>query len=163
MKYCPYCGAVLVDGAVSFCAECGKKLPVSGKTEETLEKSNQSEQQEKSKPQQQLHHEKKSRRTQKRKLLQGETVKEREEDKTVEQQIKPLEEPKSLRQQPEPSAASADTIPENDYDGYYDDILPADEGRFNEGIDRGLVKKVVLIIGIVLLIVGACVLMMYLL
>lgn len=90
MKYCPYCGAVLVDGAVSFCAECGKKLPVSGKTEETLEKSNQSEQQEKSKPQQQLHHEKKSRRTQKRKLLQGETVKEREEDKTVEQQIKPL-------------------------------------------------------------------------
>lgn len=159
MKYCPYCGAVLVDGAVSFCAECGKALPISEKKQETSEKSNQSEQQGKSKPQQ----EKKSRRTQKRKLLQGETVKEREEDKTVEQQIKPLEEPKSLRQQPEPSAASADSILEDDYDGYYDDILPADEGRFSEGIDRGLVKKVVLIIGMVLLIVGACVMMMYLL
>lgn len=163
MKYCPYCGTVLVDGAVSFCAECGKALPVSEKKECISEKSNQSEQQGKSKTQQETQHEKKSRRTQKRKLLQGETVKEREEDKTVEQQIKQLEEPKSLRQQPEPSAASADSIPEDGYDGYYDDILPADEGRFSEGIDRGLVKKVVLIIGMVLLIVGACVLMMYLL
>lgn len=24
MKYCPYCGADIPDGAVSFCAECGK-------------------------------------------------------------------------------------------------------------------------------------------
>lgn len=71
MKYCPYCGTVLIEGAVSFCAECGKALPVLGKTEETLEKSNQSEQQGKSKPQQQPHHEKKSRLTQKRKPLLG--------------------------------------------------------------------------------------------
>lgn len=28
MKYCPYCGADIPDGAVSFCAECGKALPV---------------------------------------------------------------------------------------------------------------------------------------
>ena len=28
MKYCPYCGADIVDGAVSFCSECGKELPV---------------------------------------------------------------------------------------------------------------------------------------
>ncbi len=48
MKYCPYCGTVLVDGAVSFCAECGKALLVSGKKEEISEKSNQSEQQGKS-------------------------------------------------------------------------------------------------------------------
>lgn len=27
MKFCPYCGASLVGGAVSFCAECGKPLP----------------------------------------------------------------------------------------------------------------------------------------
>ena len=26
MKYCPYCGADLPDRAVSFCAECGKRL-----------------------------------------------------------------------------------------------------------------------------------------
>ena len=27
MKYCPYCGATLVDSAAPFCAECGKALP----------------------------------------------------------------------------------------------------------------------------------------
>jgi len=26
MKYCPYCGADLSDGAASFCMECGKSL-----------------------------------------------------------------------------------------------------------------------------------------
>ena len=104
------------------------------------EKSNQSEQQGKSKRQQETRLEKKSRRRQKRKSL---------------------EPPKRPKQQSE-SLAVTGSIPEDDYDGYYDDILPADEGRFSEGIDRGLVKKVVLIIGMVLLIVGACVMMMYL-
>ena len=28
MKYCPYCGASLVGGATSCCAECGKTIPV---------------------------------------------------------------------------------------------------------------------------------------
>lgn len=158
MKYCPYCGTILVDGAVSFCAECGKALPVSEKKEEIMEKSNQSEQQSKSKPQQ----EKKSRRIQKRKPLHGERVKEGEADKTSERQIESLEPPQSPKKQSE-SPAVMSSIPEDDYDGYYDDILPADEGRFSEGIDRGLVKKIVLIIGMVLLIVGACVMMMYLL
>ena len=27
MKFCPYCGADLIEDAVSFCAECGKQLP----------------------------------------------------------------------------------------------------------------------------------------
>ena len=52
---------------------------------------------------------------------------------------------------------------EDDYDGYYDDILPADEGRFSEGLDKNLIKKVIGIIGTVLLIVALCVLMMYML
>lgn len=154
MKYCPYCGTVLVDGAVSFCAECGKALPVS-------EKLNQSQQQDELK-QQETQHEKKSRRTQKRKPLHGENVKEREVDEMSERQIKPLEPPKSPKQQSE-SPAVMSSISEDDYDGYYNDILPVDEGRFSEGIDRELVKKIVLIIAMVLLIVGACVMMMYLL
>lgn len=154
MKYCPYCGTVLVDGAVSFCAECGKALPVS-------EKLNQSQQQDELK-QQETQHEKKSRRTQKRKPLHGENVKEREVDEMSERQIKPLEPPKSPKQQSE-SPAVMSSISEDDYDGYYNDILPVDEGRFSEAIDRELVKKIVLIIAMVLLIVGACVMMMYLL
>ena len=28
MKYCPNCGAELIPGALSFCSECGKALPV---------------------------------------------------------------------------------------------------------------------------------------
>lgn len=27
MKFCPYCGASLIGGAVSFCTECGSPLP----------------------------------------------------------------------------------------------------------------------------------------
>ncbi len=30
MKYCPYCGANLADGAASFCMECGKSIPTAG-------------------------------------------------------------------------------------------------------------------------------------
>ena len=162
MKYCPYCGTVLVDGAVSFCAECGKALPVSEKKECISEKSNQSEQQGKSKTQQETQHEKKNRCTQKRKSLHGERVKEGEADKASERQIKPSEPSQTPKQQSE-SPAVTSSMSEEDYDGYYDDILPVDEGRFSEGIDRELVKKIVLIIGMVLLIVGACVMMMYLL
>ena len=33
MKYCPYCGAVLPDGAFSFCPACGKALPERAKKE----------------------------------------------------------------------------------------------------------------------------------
>lgn len=38
MKYCPYCGAELMDGAVSFCSECGKKLAVPPLTEKKPKK-----------------------------------------------------------------------------------------------------------------------------
>ena len=26
MKYCPYCGAALMRGAISFCTECGRSI-----------------------------------------------------------------------------------------------------------------------------------------
>lgn len=38
MKFCPYCGASLVGGAVSFCTECGKPLP--GKDRKPAAKGN---------------------------------------------------------------------------------------------------------------------------
>lgn len=160
MKYCPYCGTVLVEGAVSFCAECGKALPVSVKKEEIQKTSNQSDQQKKSNPQQKEQHGKKNRHRQNGKPHPLEKVKEKEADTPEERKPEPLSRP---RQQPEPSAVMKSIEQEDDYDGYYDDILPADEGRFGDGIDRGLVKKIILIIGVVFLIVGACVLMMYLL
>ena len=41
MKFCPYCGAELLDETIAFCTECGKALP---------EKEQQSEQEEKIPP-----------------------------------------------------------------------------------------------------------------
>lgn len=35
MKYCPYCGASLMGGAVSFCSECGKKIPVQNEAQQS--------------------------------------------------------------------------------------------------------------------------------
>lgn len=62
-----------------------------------------------------------------------------------------------------PGMAAAEVSPQDEgYDGYYDDILPSDNGGSREGIDKTLVKKIVLLLGIVLLVIGACVAMMYL-
>lgn len=61
----------------------------------------------------------------------------------------------------EPAAAEASPQDE-EYDGYYDDVLPSDDGGSKEGIDKALVKKIALLLGIVLLVIGACVAMMYL-
>lgn len=51
---------------------------------------------------------------------------------------------------------------EDDYDGYYDDVRPIDEGGRREEIDKALVKKIILVVACVLLIAGACVALMYL-
>lgn len=51
----------------------------------------------------------------------------------------------------------------DDYDGYYDDILPADEGRQREGIDQSIVKKIAILIGCLAVVIGICVALMYLL
>lgn len=47
------------------------------------------------------------------------------------------------------------------YDGYYDDVLPQDDGGVRQGIDGELAKKIAILIAGVLLIVGICVAVMY--
>lgn len=69
---------------------------------------------------------------------------------------------KAVQSAPMETAAPEATPQDEGYDGYYDDILPSDNGGSREGIDKGLVKKIVLLLGIVLLVIGACVAMMYL-
>lgn len=46
------------------------------------------------------------------------------------------------------------------YDDYYDDVLPSDEGRQQEGIDKKLLKKIVLLVVGVLVISGICIVFM---
>ena len=52
---------------------------------------------------------------------------------------------------------------ENGYDGYYDDVLPPDADQIEEGVDKGLIKDIILLCIAVVLIIGICVAMLYVL
>lgn len=47
------------------------------------------------------------------------------------------------------------------YDGYYDDVLPPDLDREKEGLDKELIKKVVLVGIGVFVIISMCVALLY--
>lgn len=53
--------------------------------------------------------------------------------------------------------------PEDDYDGYYDDRLPIDEDHRLDGLDKNIIKKVVALVLCLLVIIGACVAILYVL
>ncbi len=165
MKYCPYCGTVLIDSAVSFCMECGKKLPIKDEESSVAQNNDHDEvAQEAVGFGMESRKEKISgKRSQKSSQKRNDTrVKERTTKKKRRLSELPEEEGRTIEPTKEPGQIS-ETNPEDDYDGYYDDILPTDEGRFSEGVDKNLIKKVIAIIGSVLLIVALCVLMMYML
>ena len=52
---------------------------------------------------------------------------------------------------------------EDDYDGYYDDRLTIDEGHRRDGLDKGIIKKVVAVVLCLLVVIGACVAILYIL
>ena len=64
----------------------------------------------------------------------------------------------SKKDEPEPEISPV----EDGYDGYYEDIQPMDEGRDREGIEPELVKKIAVLATGTLLIIAACVAMIYL-
>lgn len=119
MKYCPYCGADLIEDAVSFCAECGKQLPV-GKTQ-------------KEKPKEKPEIKKASKKKKKKPIKKAE------------------------------SSTEDETVVDDGYDGYYDDIRPIDEGHEREGVDKELIKKIAIVIGVLFVVIAACVALMYVL
>ena len=49
------------------------------------------------------------------------------------------------------------------YDGYYDDVLPPDVDRIEEGVDKRLIRDIILLCIAVVLIIGLCVAMLYVL
>ena len=119
MKYCPYCGADLIEDAVSFCAECGKQLPA-GK-------------------------------------VQKEKTKEKPEIKKA---------PKKKKKKPikkVDSSTEVEAVVDDGYDGYYNDIRPIDEDHEREGVDKELIKKIAIIIGVLFVVIVACVALMYVL
>lgn len=160
MKYCPYCGAVLLDGTVSFCSECGKALPCEHAQPQTeaqtaavmeTEASDLPEEapipaaaaEDTTAAEQPVSQKKSASREKKR--------------KKAAKKARSKREPGRQDHQPQ------DEKPEEGYDGYYNDILPVDEGRLKEGMDQQLIQKIIVLAVSALLVVGACVAMMYLL
>ena len=60
-------------------------------------------------------------------------------------------------------AIDTETQGDNSYDGYYDDVLPDDLERANQTLDSQLIKKVAALAFGTMLIVLACIAIMYLL
>lgn len=162
MKYCPYCGTVLVDSAVSFCMECGKKLPMKDEESGISQNNDNEADQETAKSGIESQKEKTSGKRSQKSSQKRNVTRSKEQPAKKKRRMSELPEEKSQSAEPakEPEQI-LETGPEDDYDGYYDDVLPADEGRFSEGMDKNLIKKVIVIIGAVLLIVALCVGMMY--
>lgn len=143
MKFCPYCGAAIADSAASFCMECGKKIPeTGGAARETEQVPPLSRQPKKS-----------SSNARKKKGRSGRTS----------ARGTHLKEDASRSRTKQDVCGSPVAEHDDGYDGYYDDVLPPDLGRTREGVDKALVKRIGLLVGIVLLVVVLCVLMMYLL
>ena len=135
MKFCPYCGADLLKEDAAFCAECGKKLSVA---EEAPSPAHEADSKHDAKPSKQKVSKKGSQK--------------RRQPKPKKEKVQ------------KPSLPEIEGEPvEDGYDGYYDDILPPDLDREKEGPDKELIKKIITLTVAVILIIGLCVVMMYVL
>lgn len=47
------------------------------------------------------------------------------------------------------------------YDGYYNDVLPPDLDRIKEGVDKELIKRIIMLVIAVVLVISCCVTLMY--
>ena len=130
MKFCPYCGADLLDSNVLFCSNCGKKLPPheAGITEPLTEEM----------------------RPEPEKMPTKETTskKKANQKKSAKKKYAPVPE---------------ETPVDDGYDGYYDDVQPPDLDRVKDGLDKELIKKIIVLSVGVVLIIALCVVMMYVL
>lgn len=163
MKFCPHCGASLADVAASFCPECGKQLRTNTEAAPPLPAQRQD--------------------TQEFPAIapQGEKVvhkagTEPPVPETLNRHKKRWRDrpPRNKRKSSAPEALEDDDAGggqgntacaplEDGYDGYYEDILPVDEGnRKTERLDPDMMKKVALIAGGTLLFVVAAIVVLLL-
>lgn len=134
MKYCSYCGTELVDESAAFCSACGKQL---SSAKETPQENPSVEKEEELLPDQETP------RKEKKKAKKSKGKKKR--GKKTENPI------------PEIVGEPVD----DGYDGYYNDVLPPDLDRVKEGVDKELVKRIAILAGAAIFIIGLCVGMMY--
>lgn len=135
MKYCSYCGAELTNEDAAFCSACGKQLSASAK--ETPQENPSVEQVVAQLPAQ-------------------------EEPRKEKKKVKKSKEKKKRRKKTEEPIPEIEGEPVDDgYDGYYNDVLPPDLDRVKEGVDKELVKRIAILAGAAIFIIGLCVGMMY--
>lgn len=60
------------------------------------------------------------------------------------------------------SEEATETVSDN-YDGYYDDVTPKDSVMLHQGLDKTMVKKLVILIGCVIIAITLCVVALVLL
>lgn len=138
MKFCPYCGADLVDGTVSFCPECGKKL-------NTTPNAAQDEPKKETPASNEPPTEKPGKK------------------KKVKKQTKKAKQKKQRKSKNEELPEIMGEAVDDGYDGYYNDVLPPDTDRVKDGMDKELVKKIVALgIGVTVIIL-MCVALLYVL
>ena len=53
------------------------------------------------------------------------------------------------------------TVRDDGYDGYYDDVLPTDDGEYRQGLDRNTAKNILYLLMGVIVVVGICVVILY--
>lgn len=134
MKYCPYCGAEVNDGTVSFCSECGK--PFQGQEEATT-------------------------KTHEKKGASGKSTKKKARKEKTAKQVKVKKEKPKKKSKDIPEIIGEPV--DDGYDGYYNDVLPPDTDRVKDGMDKELVKKIVALCIGVSVIILMCVALLYVL
>jgi len=146
MKYCPNCGASLMGGAASFCPECGVALkPASDIPASPAKEANAMP--ETPEPEKVVHKAPAPPIPTGAVPDIGDQPVQKKKRKRRPSKVKPRCEKTEAKVPPEPPA---DTPPplEDGYDGYYEDVLPIDEGqRKTEKLDPDMLKKIAMIAG----------------
>ena len=97
----------------------------------------------------------------------GKALPEKEQQSEQEEKTPPKKKKKPKKTAKKKKQAAAPAEPEtpvdDGYDGYYDDVLPEDINAVGQGIDKQLVKKVAALGISAMLIIAACVAIMYML
>jgi len=84
------------------------------------------------------------------------------EEKVPKKEKNPQESKKPKKSKPQRQKKESEPPPLDDYDGYYDDRVPIDEGRRREGVDKNIIKKVIALTVGLLVVISACLAILYL-
>lgn len=138
MRTCPKCSAIIKHNRASRCPECGYLLPRERKTVGNHEIRNSREAAAPVKAA--------------KKPKSGRRSKEKEP-----RQPKAARKSDRIRITPDMERSNGD----DSYDGYYDDVLPADDGEYRQGLDRKTAMNIVYLLIGVAVVVGICIAMLY--